>query len=718
MLGQLILGHLLLGGSAFSGGAGVANLKFVGGNGNGFLQWDAFTNATSYAVDGSPDGITWTNLAAANTTLNYQDTGAAARSANGFVYYRVKPNNSNAYSYTTAVSPYMMYQSGIAADGTLITAYAGELNQTGNAWKLISDGAIQVTGNKFVQKTASSGGVLLAAKETNQPDVSMTGLFQLGDGPTLRITDLANRYFFGVQSNRFSIFEVTAGSATERDFCTGSFSAGNDYLVTAACKGNVFTASIAGGSKSLTWTASTTPVYAGANTSSLHGFEMHGSGASSKITLAATNNIPGPVFDLQGDNATVSQWSDATFNGSNFTQAVALQQPVIVTNQLNGHSAVRFSTAKIMDGPNVQPVSKSFTHIALVKRNGTTGGNTILAGNSANSVSALLWLNSGANINADVLSGAAVVQEVAGNIALSTTNFDHIINNTFFDDPNNVTQIDPPTQAQHVYVNGVLAGMNRAAAVFPVTRAEISVGGVQGSILQGFNGDMARVECASTVPGASAADINRKLAETNIMFGLNIPLFTKQTLVIGDSLSHGYLATKTGTGSWIFLHAMRRPTRFYMNKGQPSIAMQGTNGITSEIEQQFATIAACGVPTNVFLWAGTNGISLYGQTGAQEYSGAVAMCNYLRSLPNVKRIVGIGMLPRGSSVETERQNMRALYLANWPSIMDVYADVDSVPAIGAANANLGANYADGTHLNDLGHGVLDVFLESILPSDW
>ena len=69
-------------------------------------------------------------------------------------------------------------------------------------------------------------------------------------------------------------------------------------------------------------------------------------GCRKQIYWSGLRGIPRPV------RGSVSQWTDLSGNGLNFTQGTALNQPTVLTDIIEGHDVVRFNgIAEYMTNP-------------------------------------------------------------------------------------------------------------------------------------------------------------------------------------------------------------------------------------------------------------------------------------------------------------------------------------------------------------------------------
>jgi len=105
------------------------------------------------------------------------------------------------------------------------------------------------------------------------------------------------------------------------------------------------------------------------------------------------------------ENGAVSAWNDQSGNGNNATQATAASQPLLVANQLNGNSVLRFDGANdILQVLNPSALSnmEGFTMFLVGKYRSTAGDQIMFAGSNANTYSSgnqYFWYSSMAAVN-------------------------------------------------------------------------------------------------------------------------------------------------------------------------------------------------------------------------------------------------------------------------------------------------------------------------------
>jgi lysophospholipase L1-like esterase len=692
-------------------------LILIGGDNTVKVFWNMVDDATGYDVQSSTDGVTWSTISAAQTPNSYNDTAAPASASpiTGLINYRVRAKNgtgSSSWTSSLTASPYILFDATNGLNGTLAPTHTPNI-QLGNPYNTPSDGTVQITNNKFVPGTSASSGVILLTMETGQKDVVMTGLIQIGDSICLRVINAANRWLVGVSSNRFSLFEIKAGVATEKDFKVVATSTGVDYAVAVTVIGKSISASL-NGANDLSATISSS--YAAALSSTLHGWSLNNSGAISKLTIAAASPLPGMIGWWRGLNgATADTWSDQSHNGADATQATGDNQMTVQTNVLNGQTVMRANAASIMNFSNIQPTSASFTKIALFKSSDLTKANHLMSGSNADGAHAF-FLNSTQFPESAVYASGSPVKSIGSTIGVGSpqANWALAILNAWFSDPASSSHINPDTLHQSLYVNGIGGAFTRLAATTMPSSGTLSLGGLQGSTTAGFTGDIAELLLSTTAGGPSAADMNRLIAMINNTYALSIPFFTKQVLYIGDSITAGYIAS-AGGGSWASTIAASAPTRWHVNKGQASI---GAEDIVAMMSVQHGPIAGCGVETACVVFVGTNSIALYSKTGAQVYASLQTICQTLRA-SGASKIVVVTMLPRSVGTEIERQNLNNALRSDYESFADALADVETL-SMGAAGANANTTWynADGTHPNDTGHGLLAGLISGVMTPIW
>ena len=690
------------------------NLTPIGGDGSVTVFWTAVSGATSYDVQSSPDNSTWSTISATQSAVSYKDTGAPTTAAAiGQAYYRVRANGatgSSGYCSSVSASPFLMYDLTNGNNGTLAPAHNPNLNQLGNPYNAPADGSVQIANNKFVVGTNAIGGTVLLTMETGQKDVAMAGNIQSSCTISLRVVDVNNRFIASIFSGNFTIYEINAGVATQRAQTTVTVNGGTDYAVTASVVGNLITATFQGGN-ALTYTISGS--YAGSLTSTIHGFSLNNSGALSKLSVAAASVLPGMKMWLRGlAGATVGTWSDQSHNGADATQPTGGNQMVVTTNVLNGKTVMRGNTASIMNVSGIMPTSASFTKVALFKSSDLTKSNHLMSGSTTDGAHAF-WLNASQFPESDIYASSSPVKQIGSSVGVGSpqTGWALAILNAWYSNPTATGDINPNTLQEALYINSVGGAFTNSPAETMVASSTLSVAGLQGSTTNGFVGDVAELMLSATTCGPSAADINRLISMINSTYALSFPLFTKQVLYIGDSITAGYKAT-SGGGSWASLVAAANPTRWHVNKGQASA---GLADMVTEYRIQHGPIAGCGVATTAVVFGGTNDIALYTKTGAQAFTSLLSLCALLRA-SGISKIVVATMLPRnGTGVETNRQALNNAIRSDGLVHFDAVADVETL-AMGAAGANTNLAFfdSDGTHPNDAGdeaiYGLINPFV--------
>jgi lysophospholipase L1-like esterase len=127
--------------------------------------------------------------------------------------------------------------------------------------------------------------------------------------------------------------------------------------------------------------------------------------------------------------------------------------------------------------------------------------------------------------------------------------------------------------------------------------------------------------------------------------------------------------------------------------------------LTQDLTQRLQAFLATGLPVWVFVQSGTNGISLGGNTGVQEYTAFQTYFSALIALGVTASRVVIGtMPPRGAGFETERGNLNTAIVSGAAGLGHKLARIDSNVDIGQAGQNTDTTYyqADTVHWNDAG----------------
>ena len=694
----------------------------VGGNGVVALFWTASLNATSYDGQYSSDGgSTWSTLFSGVTDTFYTDSTAIAKinATTGLVYYRIRSNTGSGSSpYTSSVnsSPYLLYDVPTDVDGTLVGSHAPVLNRFGNPYVAPAAGQVQVLSNQFAVKTTSGTGVLTWYMETAQRDIGISCVMQAGDGINLRYVSDSNRILISISTagaQNFRISDFVAGTQTTRSSTPMTITPGVDYTVALTIIGPNILATV-NGTNQISWTISGS--YSGSLTATKHGWSLNNTGVVHDVRMYTTSLIPGIAQWLDANvQASADTWQDQSGNLNHALQANTNNQMTPVASVLNGEAIMRGTSYSIMNSPSVQPTNASFVKVGLFKSTDLTNDNNILAGSTVDGAHTLK-LNASEFPESDIYASSVAVPALTSNAGIGNpeTNWALVIDHAWFSNPLNSVQVSPNTLQHSLYVNGTGGAFTKIDDSTMVTSSTLSVAGLQGSITNGFVGDISQTFVAGSNSGCSAADINRLIASINKRTKLNFPFIMKQVLYIGDSITSGYRATNAG-GSWCSLINYSSSNRWHLNKGQASVGLSVTN---SEAPLQFCPIVCCDVPTAVVLFAGSNDICLYSQTGAQTYTSLQSLCTLLRYANPTLPILGVTMLPRGASFETERQSLCNLMVANSGSPFTLVADVRTLP-MGAPGANNSSTYyADTTHPNDAGHASLYSLIYGFLQLIW
>ena len=259
----------------------------------------------------------------------------------GQAWGKVVLTGTNTYSGITRVSGGTLELSGggtfgagpVINNSTLSFRYAGNVtvtNPISGTGRVLQNGNGTLTlsgGNACSGATEVNAGTLVVKDSSvSASSVSVSGTLDLG-GQNLTLGRLAGS---GAVSNSVGgTVTLTVGAGNADGQFWGAIRNG-------------------AGTTALNKTGSGTLALSGLNTYS--GATVIGGGTiklQGVQTAAPTNGLAYQLdatdpskLTLSGSNVTM--WADSTAAGVNFTQSVAVLQPVYVTNALNGHSAVRF----------------------------------------------------------------------------------------------------------------------------------------------------------------------------------------------------------------------------------------------------------------------------------------------------------------------------------------------------------------------------------------
>lgn len=700
------------------------NLQIIGGNSATTLSWNASDGAATYDLQSSSDNLNWTIVSSAQSGLTFIDSGATTTAApTGLAYYRVRATSqfgvNSAYTSSVNASPWLVYDLTTGVNGTLLTAHTPNINQVGTGYVspglgAVLDGDLQITGNKLVIHGASTSGVYSFTKDTGQKDYRITVKLQASNSVRVRYVDNSNTFLISIFTGNFCIFEVNSGSTTQRAQASVTITPGVDYEADITLAGTGISATL-DGAHPLSYTISGS--YAGSLSSTIIGGALNGTGAMSDIRFAVANPLPGLIMWLRGlAGFSPSTWTDQSGSGNSPTQSTSGNQLASIADGLGGQTIVRaVDAARIMNAGNIQPTNASFCKVALFKCSDLTQPNNLISGSNADGAHAFRLAGSQFP-ESDIYASGTPVTQIASTVGVGSpqTNWALVILNCWYSNPYGSGHVSPATLQEHLYVNSVGGAFTKFPGETQVTSSTLSVAGLQGSTSAGFVGDIAELLLTNSIIGPTAADVNRLIAKINTTYTLTFPLFTKQVLYIGDSITAGYKADASGA-SWVDLIENSAPTRWHTNKGQASV---GALDLLAE-DAQYLPFVACGIPTACTVFAGTNDVALYGQTGSQTYTAIQNFCLALKAAGPCT-IVVVGMLPRGSgSVETNRVILNGLLLAGYTGFADGYADVTTIP-MGQPGANTNLTYynSDQTHPNDTGMADLYTLISGVLTPLW
>ncbi|HEV8061459.1 MAG TPA: SGNH/GDSL hydrolase family protein [Gemmataceae bacterium] len=714
--------------SSLSAPAQPSSITAFGANGQAAVAWPMVANATSYDVQSSSDNTTWTTISSAQTGTTYLDSSAATTAATtGLAYYRVRAKSlggNSGYSNGVPASPTnIIFDQTNDANGTLVTAHSPNINLPGGVYTNPSasgsNGIVLIESNQF---NASGGNGTpngyTAVIDPGIQNITITGVLTAGVAATsvlvFRFVDANHYWAVGVDSStgNFDIIENNDNIFTVHASVSLSLTSGTQYTVSATVLGSNITAYL-NGTNQLIWQISGS--FTGALTATKCGIRLAATDCfATKFGVAPADPLISTLTWLRGvAGFTAATWTDQTFQGNNATQGTGAQQAALATNALNGQSVVQtVDNARIMNLPSIQPTTGSFTKLALFKSSDLTQSNNLMSGTyTANSH--VFWLNAGQFPESAVFSSETPILQLESTIGVGSPQTAWCLAMlTVFHSVNPNTGQD--TWQSHWYINGQCGGISLTFNETAPSSNTISVLGLQSLTTVGFVGEVAELLLAADVP--TAAQANSFTSMVNTLYGLSFPLFTKQVLFIGDSITTGFQATTAG-GSWDALIAKNYPARYYVNKGRSGAF---TSDLLGDIATNLYPFVSCGVPTACTVWAGTNDIDFGSKSGATAYANLVTICQELRA-KGAGPIVVITMLPRGSADETQRQILNNALRSNWTTFADGLADVETMASgMGAAGANSNTTWynADAIHPNDTGHALLYTLISGVLAPLW
>jgi lysophospholipase L1-like esterase len=205
-----------------------------------------------------------------------------------------------------------------------------------------------------------------------------------------------------------------------------------------------------------------------------------------------------------------------------------------------------------------------------------------------------------------------------------------------------------------------------------------------------------------------AFDFNILHAYLNNLYALSLPTYLGTIALDGDSITCG----AKGIPSWPQTLAAADSNYVTINHG---VGAQNLVSMIADSEKVDASYQAD--LTNILVvFAGTNDIVFNGHTGALAYQHFANYCSARKA--KGWKVVCVTMLPRaGAGEETQRQSFNNLIRANYLTIGDALADVETLP-MGAANQHLSTTYfnADQIHPNNTGHAALATLIGGAVNS--
>lgn len=398
---------------------------------------------------------------------------------------------------------------------------------------------------------------------------------------------------------------------------------------------------------------------------------------------------------------TTSTWTDQSAAGHNATDISSGHPFASISNVINGQPSVRSTDGNaIMDLGNINPTTGSFSKVVLVKISDLTKSNNVLSG-AFSTGEFLLFGGSQFPFTANWTS--SLVVELQSTVGVGSDWAMVVATKLHNTDPNGPGTTNDVWQ-EAIYVNGICGGISQHYNTYHPTGTDVAVGGGPSNAGQGLYGDLLEVMLLSSVPNGK--ELNNITNMVNATYGLSLPLFQRQVLFLGDSITAGAGATNN-IGSWASLFTARHfnEGNYYVNMGRPGAA---ASDFITDLSASTYPFTTCGLPTYCTVALGTNDINTI--SAAATYANLVTLCNDLKA-NGVSKILVTTVLPR-SSIQSTVDSLNALIAAGWYTFADAFVDYRLIPmGISGANTNTLWYNVDGVHPNDFGNLQMANLLE-------
>ena len=333
----------------------------------------------------------------------------------------------------------------------------------------------------------------------------------------------------------------------------------------------------------------------------------------------------------------VASWSDVSGNGYNATQSTASQQPIYVTNVLNGLPAVRFAAASSTWLKFTNPVQDDFTIVAVFASAQGTGTGT-------------LYYQGAGLVNGEVggtVNDFGTCLFANGQVCAGTGNPDTaVVSGAGFNDGRGHLLTFTRTKSAGevaLFVDGALAGMVLGSTASLTAPTQLALG-AQLTASRYLSGDLAEVQVYAT----ALSDLDRQSLERGLGLkygllpaapgGVTVQLLNNQPTLnwSGTTLANSYRIKRATAGAGPFVLLDSTSALSFAD----TTAVPGTeyfyvvSGIDAAGHEGPASAAVRALPNRYSIYSGpaslcirsnagnydivvqlTNGTALYQQTG-------------------------------------------------------------------------------------------------------
>lgn len=227
----------------------------TGGTGQIVLTCSAPGATSCNILISSDGGATYPQTITGAGTTTYTDASAIAnvQASSGKVFYKAQAVNSAGTSASSApanASPWVADDTFTDTDGVSLASHTMNV---GAGWSIHGTATIQSNKGSVSGSAPTSPGYWLGFVDTGKSDATVSldvTIAAAGSaGVAFRFTDNSNNYLaiLDIPSGKFTLYEVAAGTSTQRAQTSFASSAGPTYTIKAVFSGNSITCTVNGG---------------------------------------------------------------------------------------------------------------------------------------------------------------------------------------------------------------------------------------------------------------------------------------------------------------------------------------------------------------------------------------------------------------------------------------------------------------------------------------